>query len=188
MIASERTSLTVGSYAQALFNAARKKDIVERIAEESKMLLTLLTDQPMFRHFLEGPQIPSWKKRELIDKAFKEKINPLLMNLLYIAIARERATLLIAMFQEFHEIEQRAQGVFPGKVTSARELDFDEKLRLKGALEKYTQCQLRLEYRVSPPLLGGIIFRFRDLLIDSSIRHGLDEIKKCFHGREAEAQ
>ena len=184
MSATESENLVVGSYAQALFNCGRAQGVIQRMIEDSNALATILQQQPMFQNFLEGPQISTAKKHDVVDKVIKGKINPLLLNLLYLMIDRERAVLLPRILQEFREVAERAEGIYPATVTSARELGFQEKLRLKGALEKYTHCQLRIRYRVAPHLFGGIVFRFRDVLIDSSVRHGLDELRKRFMGRE----
>ena len=142
------------------------------------MLATLLHQQPGLRHFLEGPHISREKKRDLLDKGFKNRLNPLLMNLLYMMADRERATLLSDILSGFQEIAERAEGIFPATVASARELGFQEKLKLKSALEKRTGCHLRIKYEVDKSLLGGVVFRFRDLLIDGSVRNGLEQLKR----------
>jgi F-type H+-transporting ATPase subunit delta len=184
MSAGNGSSLAARSYAQALYNAARTQGVVQRLVEESKMLLAMLNQQPSLRHFLEGPQISREKKRDLLDKGFKNRLNPLLMNLLYMMADRERAVILRDILNEFQEIAERAEGIFPATVASARELGFQEKLKLKTALEKHTGYHLRIKYEVDPDLLGGVVFRFRDLLIDSSVRSGLEQLKRQLKPQE----
>lgn len=184
MSARNGGSLAARSYAQALFNAASTQGVVQRLVEETKMVSSLLHQQAGLRHFLEGPHISREKKRELVDKAFQNRVNPLLLSLLYMMVDRERATLLPDILVNFQEIAERAEGVFPATVTSARELGFQEKLKLKSALEKHTGANLRIKYEVDPRLLGGIVFRFRDLLIDGSVRNGLEQLRRTFKKQE----
>lgn len=184
MSAGNGSSLVARSYAQALYNAARRQGVVQRLVEESKMLTALLNQQPGLRHFLEGPQISREKKRDLLDKGFKNRLNPLLMNLLYMMADRERAVILRDVLVEFQEIAERAEGIYPATISSARELGFQEKLKLKTALEKRTGFHLRLKYDVDPELLGGVVFRFRDMLIDASVRHGIDQLKRQLKPQE----
>ena len=178
MSSSTADLLTIKSYAQALFNAAKAQDIVRRLLDECNLLSLILEERPMFHHFLESPQIATDKKRGLVDKAFKDKISPMLLNLLYMMVDRERAALLPEILDGFRETAERAEGIFPATVTSARDLNSEDKTRLKAVLEKFTGCQLKINYQARPDLLGGIIFRFRDILIDGSIRNGLNEIRQ----------
>lgn len=187
-MARERGSvLLIQSYAQALFSAGRKLGVVQRLLEESRMLGTLLAQQPNFRHFLEQPQLSKEVKRALIDKAFKDKLNPILMNLLAMMVDRERAILLPSILEKFQEVAERFEGIYPATIISARELGFQEKLRLKTALEKHTGVHLRIRHQVHPEILGGIIFRFKDTLVDGSVRNGLKEIRKRFEARHEAA-
>lgn len=185
MAASGAVSIRAHSYAQALFNAGRTQGVVQRLVEESKMVAALLAQQPTFRHFIEGPQISREKKRALVDTAFKNRVNPLLLNLLYMMVDRERAGILGDVLTEFQEVVERAEGTWPATISSARELGFQEKLKLKTALEKYTGFHLRLKYQVQPALMGGIVFRFRDVLIDGSVRRGLDRLRRRFEEGES---
>jgi F-type H+-transporting ATPase subunit delta len=187
MAAGASVNLAIRSYAQALYNAARAQGVVQRLIEESKMLASILNQKPTFRRFLESPNIPRDKKRDLVKRSFEDRINILLMNLLLMMVDRERAIILSEILEEFQEIAERAEGIFPATVVSARELGFQEKLRLKTSLEKYTGVHLRIRYQVRPALLGGIVFRFQDKLVDGSVRHGLDSIRRIFEERNGSA-
>jgi ATP synthase F1 delta subunit len=177
----------VNSYAQALFSSGKRQGLLARMLEESKMVAALLKANPAFATFLEGPQIPTEKKRELIDRAFGRRLSQISINLLYMMVDRERARLLGRILEEFAEVAERAEGIHPARVTTAHELNFDQKQKLKAALEKHTDCRLRIDYAVKPELIGGLVFRFRDVLIDASLRHGLDGLEKHLHRKDRRA-
>ena len=180
--ATSDDALIVQAYATALFGAGKGKGVVAQLVEQAKALEEVLGKQPTFRIFLEGPQIPTEDKRAVVDRVFKERFDPILMNLLYMMIDRERTILLAGALAEFREIAERAEGIFSARLTSARELDSQLKERLQRALEKFTKCKLRIRYYIEPKLLGGVVFRFSDVQIDASIRQGLNEIRKRFIG------
>ncbi len=168
------------SYATALYNVAQRQGNVAALKGEAESLAQILATNPRSLRFLESPQIPSERKRSFIDAAFGGKVDALLVNLLRILAERERAILLPGILAEFHEIADRADGIYPASVTSAREMGDNEKENLQRALEKYTGCKLKITYRVRKEILGGIVFRFKDLLVDGSVRHGLTEIRRRF--------
>ncbi len=187
MSARQENDAITNAYAQALFNAAAAQGLTQRLIEEARQIHAVLDQNPEFRTFLEGPQISSERKREVVDAALEGRANGLILNLFYLTIDRERTILLGEIFEELVEIAERAQGIWPATLSSARELGFQEKLKLKTSLEKFTGCHLRLKHQVMPDLLGGIIFRFRDVLIDGSVRHGLSELNRNFKRQDGAA-
>lgn len=178
-----RPSATVQAYATALYNAARSQDQVRRVVEDCEALAKILNDQPNFAVFLEGPQIPREEKRRLVDKVFKDSLSLLVMNLFYITIDRGRAGLIPDVVVELLGVAERAEGIYPATVTSARELGSEEQLELKTSLEKYAGCQLRVRHEIEPDLLGGIVFRFKDVLVDGSIRNKLRQMREKLMSR-----
>lgn len=172
----------VSAYASALFAAAGKQDAVRTLIEESQSLLKTIKGDRMFQDFLLGPQISRKQKRDLVERVFKDRLHPLLINLLKVTIDNQRTELIDEILGEYREIAERAEGIFPAKVRTARALDFDQKLKLKGTLENYTGKTLRIEYEVDPDLIGGVVFRYHDQLIDGSIREQLTRVRNKLLG------
>lgn len=168
------------SYAQALFNVGQSQGVGAALLDESRELAATLKKQPRLAFFLESPQIGTEKKHALLDKVFKKKLNPLLLNLLRILVNRERGILLSGILAEFEEIAERADGIWPARVSAARELGADERKKIQKALEKYTHSKLKIGYDVKPDLIGGLVFRFKDILVDGSIRHHLKRLRERF--------
>ncbi len=187
MAAKTNETLVIRAYAQALFNVGRAQAAIPRLMSEALQTGELLARRPSLRHFLEGPQIPTERKRQLVDRLFKGRLHLLLLNLFYLMVDRERAIFLPAILRTFIEIAEEAEGLHPASVTSARALNADEQSELRRALERHTGQRLKVAYRVDPRLIGGIVFRFRDVLIDGSVRHGLDELRKRFLRRDGAA-
>jgi F-type H+-transporting ATPase subunit delta len=182
MSASTHVSPAVLAYAQSLFNVAKTLGVVRQVTEECKSLRGILKSSPTFAEFLKGPQIPRGKKRELVERVFGGKLSATLMNLFHVTIQRERGGLIPEILEEFQNVAERAEGIFPAYVTTARELGFQDKLKLKAALEEFSNCHLRINYDIRPEIKGGIIFKFQDSLVDASILNKLEKLERKLKG------
>lgn len=184
MINQRQYSLIAKSYAQALFNGARKQGTLQRVGDEAKGLASVATKLPRLLVFLDNPRVATEKKLELISNSLRARLSPLMMNLLIALIRRDRTGQLPDVLARFQELVEEAEGIQHAVVESAVELSFGDKLRLKGTLEKYTGSRLRIDYNVNPALIGGLVFRYRDLLVDSSISSGLADLRRRLLGAQ----
>lgn len=171
-------SLIARSYAEALFRSARTQGQTQRVKEDCRALAESIRKQPRFLIFLESPQIATEAKNDLILRVFGDKLSPLLMRLLAMLVRRERVSHLVAILERFEELAEQAEGIYPASVTSAIELGYKEKLELRSVLEKYTRFRLNIRFHIEPNLIGGLIFRCRDLLIDSSLHNSLENLRR----------
>jgi F-type H+-transporting ATPase subunit delta len=166
------------TYAEALLGAARRTGSLQRVQEEAKILLQVVKKSPRLLLFMENPNVEPTEKLALLDRVFKARLSPVLINLLHVLAARRRTTNLDEILDLFQELTEQAEGIFQATVTSAYNLSVQDKLKLKASLEQYTRSRLKIDYGVDPGLIGGIVFRFRDLLIDSSLRSALDQLRR----------
>jgi F-type H+-transporting ATPase subunit delta len=165
------------TYAEALLGAARRLGIVQRAMEEARVLLKVVKQNPRLLLFLESPHISAQEKQELLDRVFKGRLSPLMVNLLHVLAARRRTTYLDETLELFQELVEQSEGLWRVQVTTAHELNFQDKVRLKTALEKFTKRQLKIEYNIDPRLIGGLVCRLRDFQIDASLRNALNGIR-----------
>lgn len=165
------------TYAEALLGAARRLGVVARAQEEARALLKVLKQNPRLRLFLESPHIDAQEKSALLERVFKGRLTPVMMNLLQVLSARRRTTYLDETLELFQTLVEESEGIWRVDVTTAHELSMQEKLDLKGALEKYTKRQLNLDYNIDSRLIGGLVCRLRDFQIDASLRNGLEGLR-----------
>ena len=151
---------------------------MQRLQEESRVLISVLAKTPQLKIFMENPQRPTEHKIELIEKVFKDRLTPMLVTMMRLMILRDRILLLDETLELFDEMVEEAEGIHHAVVQSARELQMQDKLQLKSALEKFTGSRLKIDFQVDPALIGGLIFRYGDTLIDNSISNGLRTIRE----------
>jgi len=177
---SPGVSVAVQSYAEALLRVAKTQNKLTLFKDEAVDLGRALEENPRFCLFLESPQVPSEDKRALAEKIFKDKVSEVFVTLIKMLIDRGREFLLLDILAEFIEAAERSQGIYPARVTTARNLADEEKDNFQTRLEKFTASKLRIDYVVRPDLLGGFVFKYQDKLLDRSVRHGLRELRDRF--------
>lgn len=166
------------TYAEALLGAARRLGIVQQAAEEARALVQVTRQSPRLMVFLESPHISYPAKLELLDRVFKGRLSPLMVNLLHVLARRRRTVFLNETLDLFQELVEESEGILHAEVTTAHELGLQDKLRLKAALEKYAKSRLQIEYHRDPRLIGGVVCRLKDRQLDSSLRSALDELER----------
>lgn len=171
------------NYAEALLNLARKADKLAVLGEQSRVLLEVLAhNRATLCRFLEGPQIATQDKMNLIDKALGGRVDPLIVNLAKMLIRRDRVRLLKDVLETYNEMAAQEQGMRSGKVLSAVALTAKEKEELSTSLEAFMKQKLVIKFEVEPGVLGGVIFKSGDELIDYSVRGRISTLRKRLEG------
>jgi F-type H+-transporting ATPase subunit delta len=182
--------VAIDNYAKALLTTSEKTERLDPVFESARDLSdyfeavqaedALLAAR--LRVFIESPQVPDGEKRALIRNVFGGRVDPLLLNLMCLMIDKRRADHIAPALCRFCEMADERKGIHPGLVRTARELTAEERERMQSCLERFTDSRLRLRYGVDPNLIGGVVFKYRDLLVDSTLRASLDEIRATLDG------
>src|SRR5690606_35878401 len=88
-----------------------------------------------------------------------------------------RMELMLPALREFQLMAEKKLGIARGRVVTAKPLSDEEKDRLLKSLEAYTHNHLSITWAVQPELIGGVVFKSGDLLIDSSLQSQLIRMK-----------
>ncbi len=171
-------SLVARSYGRALLGVARREGRLARLAAESQALARGFEAVPEALIFLDNPQVSTEKKLQYLADALGRRIDPILDRMLPMLVRRDRVRYLAEIFDYFGELADEEQGIGRAAVETARQLGDDERRRLTETFERYTRHRLSIEWRIDPRLIGGVIFRFGDLMIDGSLKSGLEEIRE----------
>lgn len=164
-------------YAHALFDAAKDKGLLdlgyEQMAEVGKLVRldrTLLS-------FLTAPQVLDEHKVELIRTVFCKRLHQLFVEFLVVLVDKHRVGYLAEIIDEFIDRVEQAKGIGRAKVITAVPLSAKERENLSVRLAAKTGLKIRLEERVDPAILGGMIVVMHNEIIDGSVRHGLGLIE-----------
>jgi len=98
------------TYAEALFAGARRLGIVQRALEEAKALGKILGRTPRLATFLDHPRIAREAKLATLERVFRSRISPLMLNLLRTLVTRRRTGHLAEILALFQELGEQAEG------------------------------------------------------------------------------
>jgi F-type H+-transporting ATPase subunit delta len=173
-------------YAQALFMAALKKNVVEQIGQDMQAVLAL--DQSIgdrFRLMLEAPQVTTEHKHAILEASLRPYVHPLVVEFFRLLMLKKRAFRLRDIVEEFERLVEDHQGIVRARVTSAVPLTDDESRRLVAELEKALSKKVRVVRSVEPEILGGLVVRVGDRIADKSIRSMLNRLRDQLLGAYA---
>ncbi len=166
-------------YGDALFEEAMEKNALSAWYEEVQALKQVFMEQSDLVQFLNHPQITKEEKVKVIESIFTGRISEGLLGFLVIVIEKGRQNDLIAICDYFLSRVKEYNKIGVVKVTSAVELSAGQKESVeKKLLETTPYLSLETEYTVDAGLLGGMVIRIGDRVVDSSIRTRLEELKR----------
>jgi len=166
-------------YAQALFMAARKREVVDRVWDDLQGVLAVdnaVGDR--FRLFLEAPQVPIAHKFAALEATFRPVVHALVVEFFRLLLHKKRLFHLREIVGEFERLIEAHKGVVRARVTSAIALDDDELTQLVAALESSMKKKVRVVSNVDPAILGGLVVRVGDRIADKSVRTMLSQLRE----------
>jgi F-type H+-transporting ATPase subunit delta len=164
-------------YAEGLIAAAQREGKVDAMFDQAEQLLPFIQKGQALRTFLESPRIRREEKHARINAIFQERIEPLLLNLIHLMLRNNRIENLGDALRLVYELVEQLRGIVPAIVTTAVALDDDQRAAMKSTMEDRLGSRFDVRYRVDADILGGAIFKYRDRLIDGSLRF---DLKKLF--------
>ncbi len=171
-------SLATG-YAQALFEVAEKRGGAEDIEKDLDGIKDLLETNRKFRDILYHPSITRTEKKGLIKKIIAPQCSSKwVKNLLYILVDKRRERMLDFLPDVFKGVARRIRGVISVKVQTVFPLTESRLDKLKGNLEKLTKKKVEIETEVNKEIIGGMVIRIENKIIDGSVVNHLKNLKK----------
>ena len=173
--------LVSDTYGEALFEAAAEAG-AERPGEllkEIVVLRKLLAENPRFDELMKHPGIPKQEKVQVVDTVFRGRVSDELANFLDIIVSKERYGELPAIFDYFTDRVKEQQKIGVAYVTAAVELSAAQREAVRmRLLETGGYRRMEMHYRTDPALIGGMVIRIGDRVVDSSIRTKLNNLTK----------
>ncbi len=166
-------------YAQALFSLAQEHRRDPEQWLEALRLVARLAEDPEVHALLDSPKVPLAEKQRIVEAALAA-FDPLCRNFVYVLIARHRfePAFVRAVVAEFERLVLAAQGVVVAEVQTAVDLTEEEKERLARRLEALLGKRVVVRHQVTPRILGGVVVKIGDQLIDASVAGRLAALRQ----------
>jgi F-type H+-transporting ATPase subunit delta len=162
-------------YAEAYFEVARDAAQVEALGKDLERAGAILED-PRVRAALANPRNSVAARTDLAMRLLDGLAEPT-RNLARLLLDRRRLPLFGAIVAEYHDIVAEADGVIRAVVSSAVPLDKATEAAVAGALGKRRGQRIQIETVHDPELLGGLVIRMGDEVIDDSVRTHLQQLQ-----------
>jgi len=176
-MANKSDDAVINVYALALFQQAQQDHALETILEQTDSLRKDLLKNSTFNAFICAPHVRLSTKHTVINQLMEKTFHPLLVNLVHLAVDKNHGLILEKIVRAFVDKVDRDRNIWPASLTSALPLDDGQKNELNAILDKLLNKKLHIHYRTNPDLIGGVLFRCDDLMIDQSISGKLHKLK-----------
>jgi F-type H+-transporting ATPase subunit delta len=171
-----RRDSTARRYAEAAFEVAMRDGTLEQWRAELDIAASVVGDARAL-DILANPAIPTDQRSSALDALLGDRAARPVKNLIQLMLRRGRIEELSRVAAEFRRLDDDRQGITHATATSASELTQDEVRQLTARLEESTGGRIALDVQVDPSLLGGLVVRVGDRLIDGSVRGRLERLR-----------
>jgi F-type H+-transporting ATPase subunit delta len=164
-------------YARALFEVAKEHDVLDRVHEELGQFADALEEDRNLQVFLFSPWFSSEEKKEGVARIVSDA-DERFVHFLQLLAERHRVPVLHRIRREFDAMWAEEHRLLPVTVTSAVELDEGLVEEIGKRIEEQTDRRVELSANVDPDVLGGLIVRVGNMVLDASIRNRLESLRK----------
>lgn len=177
-----RDSAIARNYAEALFEAGERADASERFAELLDALAGAIASDDRIRTALESPRVPKGTKLAIMRDALEGRTPPAFQRWVEAVVRRGRQSLFAAISHEMQALlDVKFNRVHAG-VTLARRVDTALQDQITRLLSEALGKTVVPRFREDPALLGGVVVRIGDRVIDGSVRRRVKALRRTMLG------
>ena len=167
------------TYGEALFQTAMEGNQVDAFLEEVELIQTVLEQNPEWDRLMKHPKISKQEKVEIMKGAFAGRISREMTGFLELILTKERYGHLQDIFRYFTLKVKEEKKIGTAYVTTPMELSEVRRADIQAKLLETTPyLTMEIHYDVDPSLIGGMVIRIKDRVVDSSIRTKLADMKR----------
>lgn len=165
-------------YAQALFSVSEKQGNTAEVLDSLEQLVHLYRRNAQFRFVLLSKRIKREKKMQIVRSALDGKVLGIALELMDVLFEREGIIHLADITGKFSRLVSESKEFAEILVELPHEPEQDEMDGLKQSLEQNLKKELKFEVIVNPHMIGGMVLRVDNRIIDGSLKTQLDKVKK----------
>jgi F-type H+-transporting ATPase subunit delta len=175
---ADRAETGARVYAEALHRAASAAGRVPEVDRDLQEFLEALAESRQALATLLNPQIPGDARKRIIAGMMKDS-DPLARNTIMVLSDNGRLSMVRDVAALFADMAAQEERILDVEVTTAVSLDSAQTERIEQRIEKATGLKARIDARVDPSIIGGLVLRARGVLLDASVKRELDEIRRA---------
>jgi F-type H+-transporting ATPase subunit delta len=164
-------------YARSLFEVAKEQKKLDLVRDQLGEFASALDETRELQVFFFSPYFSTKEKQDGLDKAVSGA-DPVVVNFLKLLIENHRMPVIFRVKRAYDELWEAENQLLPVRVTSAVELDDKTVKQLRERIAEQTGRKVDFSSEVDPDILGGIVVRVGNSVLDASIRNRLEQLRK----------
>ena len=174
-----RPATIARNYAETLLTLAQKAEDQRGWGKMLSDVSAAMGSDITLRRFLESPKVSAEQKKEILGKAFADRAPRLFVRFLQALVTNRRQMLIPQITTEYFALLDAAENRVHADVTLAKQPTDEETARLVASLRKALGKDVVPNVRVDPAILGGVIVKMGDTVMDGSVRRRLGVLRKA---------
>lgn len=164
-------------YARSLFEVASEQDKLDVVRDQLGQVADAVAADRDLQTFFFSPYFSTAEKEDGLKKALVD-VDPTVLNFLELLVEKHRMPAIMRVRRVFDTLWERENKVLPVQITSAVSLDPEVVLQLGDRIGQQTGQRVELTADVQPDILGGIVLRVGNQILDASIRNRLEHLRR----------
>ncbi len=167
------------TYGNALFELAIEENKLDALYDEVLALIDVLKENGELIKLLSHPHINKDEKKKVVSEVFDGKVSDSLTGLIAMVVDKDHAVNLIQVLEYFIRLVKKEKNIGVAAVTSAAPLSDEQKSSIEKRLIETTAFNtMETSYFVDSSLIGGLVIRIDDRVVDSSIKTKIENLAK----------
>jgi F-type H+-transporting ATPase subunit delta len=172
-----RETTIARNYAETLLELARRAGDLQGWGQAIDDVVEAMQQDRTLQLFLESPRVSAAQKNRILGRAFEGQLPPVFVRYLQALITHRRQMLLPEIAHEYHDLVDEAEGRLHATVTVAAEPAKDERRTISAELSRVYGKEVVPHFTVNAAILGGIVVRVGDTVLDGSVRRRLASLR-----------
>jgi F-type H+-transporting ATPase subunit delta len=177
-----RETTIARNYAETLLSLAGKAGDLRGWGGMMSDVANAMQNDRRLRLFLESPRVDATQKKQVLAKAFQDRMPRLLVRYLQALISHRRQMLIPEIARQYLDLVDEAEGRMHANVTVVREPDADTRSVVTRELSRSFEKEVVPHFAVDPRILGGLVVRVGDTVLDGSVQRRLERLRNKMVG------
>lgn len=170
------------NYAETLLELAQRAGDLRGWGELIEQVANAVESDRRLRVFLESPRVSAQQKKDILQKAFGTALPRTFVRFLQALVSHRRQMLIPAIAHAYNDLVDEVEGRVHAAVTVAREADDADRALIATQLSRALGKDVVPHFVVNPAILGGVVVRVGDTVLDGSVRRRLSILKTSMLG------
>ena len=157
-------------YSDVMFELAEDAGLVEQVMDDLKAVAEVMKDEPEFLSLLTLGHVKDDEKAHMVRRVFKGRVNNLTLDFLCVLAKRNRMGFVHGIGDRYQSLLDERKNLHRVEVTLATEPTDEQAEKIKADIRQALNAEIKLSVNIDPDIIGGIIIKKGDLMVDNSVR------------------